>query len=210
MYKFNFIIAFSILTAIYLTSFYFFNTYILKDTIYFDYLKSEYSDNLINSFVENAKKINYISNFIYPVLLFLKLVLTSIIIYIGIHLFEINITIKNCFKISLLSEFILSISSVFKTLFLYLYPPNNLIEIQNFNPLGLSILLKNCSIPKFLLYPILQINLFEVIYWLLLAYGIKNFGNINFKKAIKITALSYGVGFAIWCIFVVFLQLQFN
>ena len=39
---------------------------------------------------------------------------------------------------------------------------------------------------------------------------IKKYGNIEFKKALKITSLSYGVGLLIWCIFIVFLQLQFS
>ena len=55
-----------------------------------------------------------------------------------------------------------------------------------------------------------QLNLFEVAYWFLLAYGIKSLGNIDFKNGLKITSLSYGVGLAIWCIFIVFLQLQFS
>ena len=82
--------------------------------------------------------------------------------------------------------------------------------LQNYNPLGVSGFLKNDTIPKYLLYPIQQLNLFEVAYWFLLAYGIKSLGNIDFKKALKITSLSYGVGLAIWCIFIVFLQLQFS
>jgi hypothetical protein len=169
-----------------------------------------YSENLIYNIIDNSKKINHISNFIYPIILFVKILLTSIIIYIGINIFEINIKLKDCFKISLISEFIFSIYSVFKTLYLYIYPPYNLIEIQNFNPFGVCSLLENDTIPKYLVYPLQQLNLFEVGYWLLLAYGIKTLGNIEFKKALKITSLSYGVGLAIWCIFIVFLQLQFS
>ena len=191
-------------------SFYYFNTYVLKDILYFNYLKNMYSENLIYNIIDNSKKINHISNFIYPIILFVKILLTSIIIYIGINIFEINIKLKDCFKISLISEFIFSIYSVFKTLYLYIYPPYNLIEIQNFNPFGVCSLLENDTIPKYLVYPLQQLNLFEVGYWLLLAYGIKTLGNIEFKKALKITSLSYGVGLAIWCIFIVFLQLQFS
>lgn len=210
MYKYNSIIIFSILATIYLIAFYFINTYVLKDIFYFNYLKNVYSENLIYNIIENSKKINYISYFIYPIILFVKIMLTSIIIYIGVNIFEIKIIIKDCFKISLISEFILSIYAVFKTLYLYIYPPYNLIEIQNFNPFGLSVFFINKSIPKYLLYPLQQLNLFELGYWLLLSYGIKTLGNVEFKKALKVTTLSYGVGLGIWCIFVVFIQLLFS
>lgn len=136
--------------------------------------------------------------------------MTSAVIYVGIKLTELEISFENCFKIVLITEIISITSAIARTLNFYIYPPISIDSLQNFNPLGLSSLLKNDTIPKYLIYPIQQLNLFEVGYWLLLAYGIKSFGNIEFKKALKITSLSYGVGLAIWCIFIVFLQLQFS
>jgi hypothetical protein len=159
--------------------------------------------------ISNKKNI-WLSYLFAIIFLLFKLIGTSIVLYTAIKLFELQINFINCFRIILLAEFIPILSSITKYLYFYIYPPNNIESFQNFNPLGLSSILRNDVIPKYLLYPIQQLNLFEVGYWLLLAYGIKSLGNINFKKALKITSLSYGVGLLIWCIFIVFLQLQFS
>lgn len=177
---------------------------------YYRVWQSKYSFERIDNLIIQNNNLSIFSYFIWPCILYIKWLLISIVIFIGTMLFEIRISFKNCFKIILFAEIISLISSILKSLYFYIYPPTNLEVLQNFNPLGLSSLLNNDTIPKYLLYPIQQLNLFEVGYWLLLAYGIKILGNVDFKKALKITSLSYGVGLLIWCIFIVFLQLQFS
>jgi hypothetical protein len=177
---------------------------------YYKIWQNKFSIERIDNLILQNNKLSIFSYLIWPCILYIKWALITFILYIGILLFEIKITFKSCFKIILLAEFIPLISSITKILYFYIYPPNNIDIIQNLNPLGLSSLISTDSIPKYLLYPIQQLNLFEIGYWLLLAYGIKSLGNVDFKKALKITSLSYGVGLLIWCIFIVFLQLQFS
>lgn len=210
IYKFNPFLLFSILVIISLLNIYLFNSLILNDSFFYTSLGNQMSLKRIGDFIINTKNYRWVSFLIMPIYLVIVFYLISLIIYTGVKFFEINITFKKCFKIILLAETIPLISSITKTLYFYIYPPTNLEVLQNFNPLGLSSLLNNDTIPKYLLYPIQQLNLFEVGYWLLLAYGIKSLGNVDFKKALKITSLSYGVGLLIWCIFIVFLQLQFS
>ena len=177
---------------------------------YYKIWQNKFSIERIDNLILQNNKLSIFSYLIWPCILYIKWALITFILYIGILLFEIKITFKSCFKIILLAEFIPLISTITKILYFYIYPPNNIDIIQNLNPLGLSSLISTDSIPKYLLYPIQQLNLFEIGYWLLLAYGIKSLGNVDFKKALKITSLSYGVGLLIWCIFIVFLQLQFS
>jgi hypothetical protein len=186
------------------------NKIIITETFYFISFEKFMSIKRIEELIDFNKKREWLSYILLPIVNTIKYILTAIIIFIGIKLYEIEINFKNCFKIVLLAEIIPLVSTITKILYFYIYPPNNFEVLQNFNPLGLSSILRNDTIPKFLLYPIQQLNLFEVGYWLLLAYGIKSLGNVDFKKALKITSLSYGVGLLIWCIFIVFLQLQFS
>jgi hypothetical protein len=186
------------------------NNIIITETFYFVSLENIMSIKRIEELIDLNKKNEWLTYMLLPIINTIKYSLAAMIIFIGIKLFELEVSFKNCFKIILFAEIIPILSSITKTLYFYIYPPNNLEILQNFDPLGVSIFLKNDVIPKYLLYPIQQLNLFEVGYWLLLAYGIKSLGNIDFKKALKITSLSYGVGLLIWCIFIVFLQLQFS
>jgi len=186
------------------------NKIIITETFYFISFEKFMSIKRIEELIDFNKKREWLSYILLPIVNTIKYILTAIIIFIGIKLYEIEINFKNCFKIVLLAEIIPLVSTITKILYFYIYPPNNFEVLQNFNPLGISSFLKNDAIPKYLLYPIQQLNLFEVGYWLLLAYGIKSLGNVDFKKALNITSLSYGVGLLIWCIFIVFLQLQFS
>jgi hypothetical protein len=187
------------------------NKNIIFDTeFYYRSLQSEISLDNIDNIILFNKKIDFFGYFILPFLLFFKWFFINFILFITLQIFEIKISFIYCFKIVLLAEIITIISSIVKTLYFYIYPPSNFEVLQYFNPLGITSFLKNDIIPKYLLYPIQQLTLFEVGYWLLLAYGIKSLGNVDFKKALKITSLSYGVGLLIWCIFIVFLQLQFS
>jgi hypothetical protein len=186
------------------------NNIIITETFYFVSLENIMSIKRIEELIDFNKKNEWLTYILLPVINTIKYSFAAMTIFIGMKLFELEVSFKNCFKIILFAEIIPLISSITKTLYFYIYPPNNFEVLQNFNPLGVSSYLKNDTIPKYFLYPIQQLNLFEVGYWLLLAYGIKSLGNVDFKKALKITSLSYGVGLLIWCIFIVFLQLQFS
>lgn len=186
------------------------NNIIITETFYFVSFEKFMSIKRIEELIDFNKKSESLTYILLPIVNTIRYIFAAILIFIGIKLYELEIIFRNCIKIVLLAEMIPLISSITKTLYFYIYPPNNFEVLQNFNPLGVSSLIKIDTIPKYLLYPIQQLNLFEVGYWLLLAYGIKSLGNVDFKKALKITSLSYGVGLAIWCIFIVFLQLQFS
>lgn len=186
------------------------NHIIITDTFYFLSLENIMSIKRIEELIDLNKKNEWLTYILLPVVNTIKYSVTAMVLFIGIKLFELKVSLMNCFKIILFAEIIPLISSIIKTLYFYIYPPNNFEVLQNYNPLGVSSFLKIDTVPKYLLYPTQQLNLFELGYWLLLAYGIRSLGNVDFKKALKITSLSYGVSLLIWCIFIVFLQLQFS
>jgi hypothetical protein len=179
-------------------------------SFYYKLWQTKFSTERIERIIVQNNKFSIFSYLFWPCVLYIKWLLICIVLYIGIIFFEIDMTFKNCFKIVLLAESIPLILLITKTLYFYIYPPNSLELVQNFNPLGLTSILKYDHISTYFLYPIQQINLFEVGYWLLLAYGINSLGNVDLKKSLKVVTLSYGFGLTIWCIFIVFIQLQFS
>ncbi len=186
------------------------NKIIFNEIFYYSILSDKFSIKSIEEIIQFKNKYEWVTYILLPFINVIKYSIVTIIIYIGIKFFEVKLNLTECFKIVLLAELIPLISSITKSLYFYIYPPSDLEVIQNFNPLGLGSLLNNENIPKYLFYPIQQLNIFEVSYWFLLAYGIMFLGKINYKKALQIISLSYGFGLVIWCIFIVFLQLQFS
>jgi hypothetical protein len=210
MIKVNIFISIILFSIFYIIITWLANNLIITENIYFTSLDKVLTIKKIEALIIFNKKAEFVTYLFLPIIITLKYISISIIIFIGIKLFDININFKNCLKIVILADTIPLISSFSKALYFYIYPPKNFDVIQNFNPFGLATLFKNDSIPKYLLYPIQQLNLFEVAYWIFLAYGLQTYGNIEFKKGLKITSLSYGVGLLIWCVFIVFLQLQLS
>lgn len=201
---------FLVISFTYILSLVFVNSFIITDSFYFATLGSRFSLKKIEEIILFNKKFEWVSYILIPILLLFKLTILSLVLYIGIKLFDFETIFKKCFKIVLLAEFIPLLISITKTLFFYIYPTNNIETLQNFSPLGILNIFKNGSISSFLIYPLQQINLFEVAYWLLLAYGIKTHEKVSFKKSLHITICSYGVVLFTWCVFITFLQLQFS
>ena len=197
-------------TIFYVIITYISNKMIFNDSFYYSVLNEKFTIEKIDEILNYKKRMEGATYCIPILIIFIKCTLVSILIFIVMMLYEIEIKLKNCFKIALIAELMPLISIIIKTLYFYIYPANNIESVQNFNPFGISNYINHNSIPKYFLYPVQQLNIFEVLYWLLLAYGIKYLANIDLKKSLIITSLSYGVGLAIWCIFIMFLQLQFN
>lgn len=189
---------------------YLYNHIIFTDQFYIATLSSRYDYNKIISLITFNRNIEWTTYILFPIVYILKIISLASIVYIGIKLFEIAISLRDCVKIIIIAEIIPVAISVFKILYFYIYPPKSIQELQYFNPFGLSFFFKEEAIPQYLVYPLLQLNLFEVAYWCVLAYGIKLLGTISFNKAFQITASGYGVGMTIWILFIVFLQLQFS
>ena len=70
----------------------------------------------------------------------------------------------------------------------------------------LSLLGQN-SVPKWMYYPLQTVNVFEIIFVLLLGYGISYLKDEE-KPNIGFVLSTYGVGLIFWVLFVVFIMIN--
>ncbi len=186
------------------------NNLVFTKEFYFNILNGILSENRIESFIETKMKYEWIGYFFIPVFLLLKLFVVSCLIYIGLNISDYSTNFKSLFCIVTIAESTMVIASLFKLYYIVIFNITDIEVLKRFFPLSIITFFNLKNIPFYLVYPLQQINIFELGYWLLLAYGIKTLENVDFKKALKITSLSYGVGLVIWSIFIVFIQLQFS
>ena len=186
------------------------NNLVFTKEFYFNILNGILSENRIESFIETKMKYEWIGYFFIPVFLLLKLFVVSCLIYIGLNISDYSTNFKSLFCIVTIAESTMVIASLFKLCYIVIFNITDIEVLKRFFPLSIINFFNLKNIPFYLVYPLQQINIFELGYWLLLAYGIKTLENVDFKKALKITSLSYGVGLVIWSIFIVFIQLQFS
>lgn len=209
-YDFKWWQLFLVIAGIYLSLAYMINNFVLTDSFYYSDFSSQLNSESINKIIELNKKFQWISYLLFPILLLVKWIVIAGIIFAGVFLFNQNISYKDCFKIVVLAELVLVVVSLIKVVHFLVYEPANVQEVQSFYPLSIIELLNSKQLPSYLIYPLQQLNLFEFIYWLLIAAGIKTFAKKPFGYSLKIVVSSYGLALGICVICVVFIQLQLS
>jgi hypothetical protein len=64
------------------------------------------------------------------------------------------------------------------------------------------------TVPRWLWYPLSVVNVFELLFWLMLAAGLAWRMERGVRASLGFVALTYGTGLALWVLFVVFLQIH--
>ena len=128
-----------------------------------------------------------------------------------INLFGIKITLGKAMNIVLKAESIFLIALLVK--FLKFYYFTNDFSIKDFNfyyPLSLINYKEAISTEKWLAYPLQLANVFELMYWGVLAWGIWELADkkISYQRSLGYVALTYGVGLLFWVGVVCFLILS--
>ena len=92
----------------------------------------------------------------------------------------------------------------------FFYHVKSFDDLANTFSFSLANLFDLKSLPVWLQYPLLTINLIELVFWLLLARGIQYLLNLDFSGSISFVGYTYGVGLLMWMLFVVFLQVSLS
>ena len=148
--------------------------------------------------------------YVYPVIPFvylLKIFVITLILQAGVIFYNIKIGFKKLFKVVLVAEFIFLLPALIKlALFMFVKTDYDLLEYQAFFPLSALNLVDVNNIPPWLLYPLQMANIFEILYWLALAYGISLATNEKKGKMLGMVACSYGTGLFVWIVFITFIS----
>jgi hypothetical protein len=182
------------------------NSFLLIDSVIFDSYYGRLSNTKIESFLKFRKEWLWIT---YPFKWLIEIVSISIIasiLYLGLFLSRIKVDFLEVFQVSIIAKFILFIP-VFIKIAWFSYHPISLEAIRLFEPLSLFSLFDPELLQEWLYYPFKVLNLFEVGYWLLLAYLLAKHLNQAFDEMLKLV-LTYYVSFLFcWIIFVMFISL---
>ena len=147
-----------------------------------------------------------------PFLILIKLSFLTIIIYIGV-IFNIKekISFQSIFNILLKGEFIFLLTNFFKILWFYLFKSNySLEEFQYFYPFSSLSFFEYKEIEPWMIYPLQILNLFELVYIIILSYQIGTLTKTNADTGLKIVASSYIPALLLWVTVVMFFTLNFS
>lgn len=190
----------------------FFSKELLKtDSLVITSIAEQFTNDQINEILQIRKKWQWIGYAIVPILLLLKTSIIATILDIGCFFFGKEIRYKKLFNIVVKAEFVFLLVIVFKTAWFYLFQTDyNLEDLQYFYPLSALNIIGYESLQPWFIYPLQVFNLFELAYWVILAYLIGKELHENTDKGMSIVASSYGVSLLIWVVGVMFFTLNMS
>jgi len=186
------------------------NHYILNSSLYYNSMSAQLSTGQVAGILEGLKKWEWLGYLFSPLIVPIKVLLVSACIYTAMVLGKDNISFATIFRVVLVAELIPLLATLVRIGWFLIYPASTLQEIQYFYPLSLLSLFKAGSLPAYSLYVLQLLNVFEVLYWLALAFGLRQFIRRSFGESLRLVSISYGLGLFVWIIIIAFVQVQIS
>ena len=188
-------------------------TYITTDSKIFDFLAKDYPSSVVQNYMDSQKKWWWVSYVTTPVLIGIKVLLVAFCLnFVKIISEKLeDVKFRDILTVVLIAEFVFIIAGFYKFFNFYLIDTDYTLEtLQTYYPLSLINYKEAISTEKWLAYPLQLLNVFELMYWGVLAWGIWQLADkkISYQRSLGYVALTYGVGLLFWVGVVCFLILS--
>jgi len=182
---------------------------LIDHSLYYNSLQDQLSFEKIDELVEESNAWKWVSFVILPLRTLLRCFLVSICIWLGGFLLDLEYRLATFFRIALIAEFVLLLPILIK-IFWFIFIRQNYTkqDLYYFSPLSVLNFFDRNKLDKWLINPLQALNIFEFLYWLALAYQLKEVLGKNFRGSLGFVASTYGVGLLIWVVLVIFLTVS--
>lgn len=137
-----------------------------------------------------------------PLIYLWKFTVIGFLIWVGCFMFGYRITYAQSWGIVLAAEFVFLIPELIKIIwFLFVDTDPDYYSIRGFYPLSLIHFFDYTAMDKRWAYPARAINVFEIVYWFALVYGVHYWARKEKKIAWLIVACGYILIFFLWLVF---------
>ena len=134
-----------------------------------------------------------------PIFLTWKWTWTSLTLWIGCFMFGYRIHFNQLWKIVMLAELVFFLPEILKVVwYSFFYNDPNYYDYLAFYPFSIINLVDYTQIAPKWLYPLKALNLFELLYWPVLALGIYFLSGKKLKISAYIVLTTYVLFFFVW------------
>ncbi len=145
------------------------------------------------------KAINTLQYLTIPLVYLWKFTLIGLLLWLGSFAFGYKIPYYKCWTVAMIAETIFLIPEIIKILHFTLGSSDpNLFDIKAYYPLSLMSFFDYLEVDERYHYPLKALNIFEIIYWTVLWYGIHLAAKKDWWVAFLTVAFSYVLFFFIW------------
>jgi hypothetical protein len=185
------------------------NRFIIYDELLIADLKDQIGIDRILEMIDFSNRYEWLNYLLLPIIYLFKFSIVTIWILCGTIIYGAPIRFRSIFKMVVLAEYVWLLPSILFILWFGLFETKySLIDLEYYAPLSLLSLFDATSIEPWLLFPLKSLNLFEVIYILVLALGIKKIIKKDYDSALKFTLPVYGSALIVWILFITFLSIN--
>uniref|UniRef100_UPI00404A64BC hypothetical protein n=2 Tax=Flavobacterium sp. TaxID=239 RepID=UPI00404A64BC len=188
------------------------------DNLFYNFYSERITRNQIEEILLYKKKWQWVSYAIIPLFLLIKTAILASILYVGAFFYsKAKVTFKQLFHAVVKAEFVFLGVGVAKIIWFYFFQTSYTLEdLQYFYPLSALNIVGYEGLDAWFIYPLQVLNLFELVYWLFLAYFI---GKLSFTEkdkgkpmdlGLKIVASSYGSALLLWVVVIMFFTLNYS
>lgn len=189
----------------------------IEDYLYYQTFGEQITFDQIDKMLQISKNYYWLGYVFVPFIILIRVFFTTIFLYIGIFFTNLKINFSKIFKIALLADFVFILSGLAKLVILIFFKEVSTLEDLQFTPLSIMELLDYDAVDLLFIYPLSLLNIFELLYFLVLAWlliGIINEANeerpVNFAKSLQLVTASYGSGLLLWVLVVMFITLNIS
>jgi len=134
-----------------------------------------------------------------PAIYLMKFTLIAFSIWVGCFGFGYRVTYSNCWHIVMVSEIIFILPELIKFIwFIFFETDPNFSTVRAFYPFSLMNIFNFELIKSRWHYPLKALNIFEILYWLLLVAGIYVKSQKDYKQSLIIALFGYVIPFIFW------------
>jgi hypothetical protein len=165
-------------------------------------LTLERIEELLN-FQAKWKWINYLA---IPLLLLIQLAGVAACLFTGAVLLDWKIGYRALFGLTVRAAVVTAMGKMLQTLVLLLVNIRSLDDLYRADWFSLVGWLGKDQVPELALVPASFVNVFELLFWVLLVAGVRNLSGQ--RHGLGFVAGTYGVGLVLWCLVLVYLQVS--
>lgn len=184
---------------------------LVNDIVFFNTYSEQLTYERSMQLFEMMKKYAWISYLFIPLILFLKTLVISIVLYTGIFFYDLYFKIKfsSVLRIVIASEIIFVFAALSKFIWFYLFGGNyDLNDLGFFYPLSLINLFRISEVSRIWVYPLQIINLFQIFYIVVLSFGMRHYCDISEAGSEKVVLSSYIPAMVIWIVLIMFISID--
>lgn len=190
---------------------YYINHFLISKEMIFDSMREQLSSERVEEMLSGKAKYVWLSYIISPVIKFVIILIISGVILTGIHLKSYKISFKKILTVVVYCEFIFLLPLIIKVLYFSFFKNDySLDEFSGFSPHSLLYYIDKSSVSQWFHYPIYLVNIFQLLSWFILAFGINKVSDLSFKKSFLLIMQTYVPAVVFWAVIMVFIAVSFG